>query len=119
MIKKHIGFKILIVVAASIITGMLIISFYFTVQQRKNIMVENERAFRKLIETVSEGFQVIMLEGDAEIAQNFASGLKNVDEIEDFRLLRVNGLEAFYDNKTIYNVNKRIGEEEFIPRESE
>ena len=119
MIKKHIGVKILIVVAASIITGMLIISFYFTIQQRKNIMVENERAFRKLIETVSEGFQTIMLEGDADIAQNFASGLKKVDEIEDFRLLRVNGLEAFYDNKTIHNVNKRIGEEEFIPRESE
>jgi methyl-accepting chemotaxis protein len=82
-------------------------------------MTENERAFRKLTETVSEGFQAIMLEGDADIAQNFASGLKKVSEIEDFRLLRINGLEAFYDNKTIYNVNKRIGEEEFIPRETE
>jgi methyl-accepting chemotaxis protein len=119
MIKKHIGVKILISVAVSIIIGMLLISFYFTKQQRQNIMTENERAFRKLTETVSEGFQAIMLEGDADIAQNFASGLKKVSEIEDFRLLRINGLEAFYDNKTIYNVNKRIGEEEFIPRETE
>lgn len=109
----------MVAVAASIIVGMLLISVYFTIQQRKNIMAENERAFRKLTETVSEGFQAIMLEGYADIAQTFAEGLKKVDEIEDFRLLRVNGLEAFYDNKTIYNVNKRIGEEEFIPRETE
>lgn len=109
----------MVTVAASIIVGMLLISFYFTIQQRKNIMAENERAFRKLTETVSEGFQAIMLEGDADIAQNFTDGLKKVSEIEDFRLLRVDGLESFNDNKTIYNVNKRIGEEEFIPRETE
>jgi len=109
----------LVTVAASIIVGMLLISFYFTIQQRKNIMAENERAFRKLTETVSEGFQAIMLEGDADIALNFTDGLKKVSEIEDFRLLRVDGLESFNDNKTIYNVNKRIGEEEFIPRETE
>jgi methyl-accepting chemotaxis protein len=119
MLKRHIGVKILVAVVISIITGMLVLSFYFTWQQRKNIMSENEHAFRQLVITVSEGYQVIMLDGDAEIAQNFIDSLKKVPAIADFRLLRVNGLESFHDNKTIHNVNKRIGEEEFIPRETE
>ena len=102
MFKRHIGVKILIAVVISVVTGMLVLSFYFTRQQRKNIMSENEHAFRQLVITVSEGYQVIMLDGDAEIAQNFIDSLKKVPAIADFRLLRVNGLESFHDNKTIH-----------------
>ena len=105
--------------ALSVVVGMFIMAIFFTDQQRDNIMAENERAFRKLTETVSAGLKVIMLEGDTEIAQSFADSLKSIPEIIDFRILRIDGNEAFNDNKTIYNVNTRIGEEEFIPRDKE
>ncbi len=87
--------------------------------QRINIYAENERTFKKLIGTVSEGVSTIMLEADADIAQNFANSLKTVPEISDYRILKTDGLEAFHENNTIHNVNKRIGQEEFIPRDEE
>ncbi len=60
-----------------------------------------------------------MLAGYADVAQSFAVRLKNVPEVIDFRLLRTNGLEDFRDNETINAVNRRRGDEEFIPRQKE
>lgn len=119
MFRKHIGHKILLAVTTCVVIGMLAMAFYHTKQQEHSIMAENERAFRKLLETVSEGLQVLMLEGNADTAEGFAASLEKVQDIKDFRILRVNGMDSFHDNKTIHNVNKRIGEEEFIPRDTE
>ncbi len=118
MIKK-ISNRIIIVVAASVVVGMLVMALVGTRYQRINIYAENERTFKKLIGTVSEGVSTIMLEADADIAQNFAKSLKTVPEISDYRILKTDGLEAFHENNTIHNVNKRIGQEEFIPRDEE
>ncbi len=119
MFRKHIGHKILIAVTISVVIGMLGMAFYYTKQQKTSIMAENERAFRKLLETVNEGLQVLMLEGNADTAEGFAESLEKVQDIKDFRILRVDGMDSFHDNKTIHNVNKRIGEEEFMPRDTE
>ena len=116
---KHIGIKILIAVAASVIIAMLIMTVYFTKQQRQNIMAENERTSRKLMETVSKSVNTIMIEGEANIAQRFANSLKSIPGILEFWIIRTDGLESFRDNKTILNVNKRIGNEEFFPRNQE
>ena len=116
---KMINTRIFLVITASIVIGMLAMALYGTSQQRKNIRTENERTLRRLVGTVNEGFSTIMLEADADIAQQFADSLKTVSEIRDYRILRVDGLEAFRDNKTILTVNRKIGDEEFSPRDDE
>ena len=55
----------------------------------------------------------------ADIAQAFADNLKHVTGVSEVRIMRTNGLEAFRDNKTIEDVNRRRGEETFFPRDSE
>jgi methyl-accepting chemotaxis protein len=117
--NKHIGYKILIAVTACIVIGMLVMAVFYKKKQRIDVMAENERVYHKLMGTLNEGIQTLMLEGDADIVNNFLDSLRNVSEIEKLELIRTDGLAAFYDNKTIHNVNQRIGDEEYMPRDTE
>jgi diguanylate cyclase (GGDEF)-like protein/PAS domain S-box-containing protein len=60
-----------------------------------------------------------MLAGDADIAQSFSDRLKTLEGALEFRILRVDGTEAFRDNRTIRAVNAFKGEEDFPPREED
>jgi hypothetical protein len=71
----------------------------------------------RVTQSVIEGLQTVMLAGYADIAQDFAANLQNVDDVVDFRIVRTDGNEAFLDNKTIEDVNRRKKEELFETRE--
>lgn len=83
------------------------------------MLAQNERAMRKLTDTVAEGLQSVMLAGSADIAQAFAGRLKKVPEITEFRIMRTDGVESFQDSKTISDVNARRGEEQFLMRDND
>jgi diguanylate cyclase (GGDEF)-like protein/PAS domain S-box-containing protein len=83
------------------------------------MFAQHERTMRKLTEGVIQGLQSVMLAGSADIAQSFADRLKKIPEVEEFRIVRTSGDEAFRDNKTIHEVNRRRGEEAFAPRDKE
>ncbi|MES9980987.1 MAG: hypothetical protein ABW107_19830 [Candidatus Thiodiazotropha sp. 6PLUC5] len=55
--------------------------------------------------------------GNIRFAQRYAEEIKSELELEDFRFVRLNGVEAFLDNDTIRKVNKLNGETLFIERE--
>ncbi len=116
---KHIGYKILLAVGASVVLGMLAISIYFNIMQNRSVMDENRRGLGKTLDTAIQGVRSIMIDGNADIAQLYADNLKRVADIRDFRVLRIDGTEAFRDNSTIDNVNTRIGDEEFDERDEE
>jgi diguanylate cyclase (GGDEF)-like protein/PAS domain S-box-containing protein len=116
---RQIGHKIIVVVGSVVATALLAILFFFTTHQERSILAQNERTMAKLTESVIEGLQTVMLAGYADIAQSYADRLKLVPEVLDFRIMRVNGMEAFQDNKTIDEVNERRGDEEFELREQE
>ena len=105
---KNIGHKIITVVGATVTVGLVAIGAFYTQHQEENILAQNERTMLKVTESVIQGLQTVMVAGYADIAQTFADQLKNVEEVVDFRILRLNGLEAFRDNKTINEVNERI-----------
>ncbi|MCB1908600.1 MAG: diguanylate cyclase [Rhodocyclaceae bacterium] len=120
-IKLFVGrirYKIIAVVGIAVAAGLIATAAFYTTHQERSVLAQNERTMRKLTESVIEGLQSVMLAGSADIAQAFADRLKRVPEIEDFRVLRVNGLEAFRDNSTIEEVNERRGEEQFLPRDT-
>jgi diguanylate cyclase (GGDEF)-like protein/PAS domain S-box-containing protein len=115
----RIRYKIMMVVGITVTVGLVLTAFFYTKWQEQAVMKQNEQTMRKLTESVISGLRSVMLAGSAEIAHAYADRLKEIPAINDFRILRINGDEAFKDNKTIDDVNRRRGEEVFLPRESE
>lgn len=115
----RIRYKIMLVVGIAVTLGLISVGFFYTKHQEDAVLAQNERTMLKLSESVIQGLQSVMMAGSAEIAQSYADRLKKVPEIIDFRLMRINGDEAFRDNKTILEVNRRRGEELFAPRDKE
>ena len=116
---NRIGHKILAVVGLTVTLGLGATAWFYVDYQERAVLAQNERTMLKLTETVSQNLQSVMLAGYADIAQAFAERLHKVEGIDDFDIARVDGLEAFMDNKTILDVNRRRGEETFQPRPSE
>lgn len=116
---KHIGTRLLVLVGMAVLIGLLAMILVYTRHQEASVLAQNERTMRLVMESTRQGLQTVMLAGYADIAQNFADNLKKVSGIQDFSIMRVNGLEAFRDNGTILSVNRRIGDEEFMPRDQE
>ncbi len=99
--------------------GLVATVGFFSWHQEQTLLKQNEFSVRKLNDTVSAGLHSVMLAGSADIAQAFADRIKKVPEIIEFRILRIDGVEAFRDNQTIDAVNLRRGEEEFFRRDDE
>jgi diguanylate cyclase (GGDEF)-like protein/PAS domain S-box-containing protein len=116
---KTIGTKLTLSFVFITTIGLLVMVTYFTVAQEKQIVSNNELLMGKVTESVSQGLQAVMLGGYADIAQTYAQSLQSVPGIVDFRILRIDGTEAFLDNTTIDNVNTRKDEELFEPRDKE
>jgi len=115
----RIRYKITFAVGIAITIVLVAMAFFYTRHQESAVLAQNERTMHKLTESVTQGLQAVMLAGSADVAQSFADRLKTVPEVLDFRIMRINGDEAFRDNKTIEDVNRRRGEETFAPRDAE
>lgn len=102
---SSIGRKLTITICGIIAAGFGAIVFFYANQQEKNLMLQNERAIHQVLNSVSEGLQAVMITGSADVAEIYAEKLKGVKDVEDFRILRTNGLEAFKDNETVRAVN--------------
>lgn len=115
----RIRYRILLVVGLATTLGLIATITFYSRYQEQALLAQNEGTMRKLSDTVAAGLQSVMLAGSADIAQAFADRLKKVPEVTEFSILRTDGTEAFRDSKTIADVNKRRGEEVFLPREKE
>ncbi|MBF0346052.1 MAG: diguanylate cyclase [Magnetococcales bacterium] len=105
---------------ASAVGLMLLWMILFSVErQEKTIMAQNERTMTLMVTHVISSLQTIMTAGYANIAHDFVENVRQDRNIIEFRILRVDGQEAFLDNKTIEDVNRRLGREEFFPRDRE
>ena len=119
MSSLRIRYKILLTVGLAVTLGLIMLGVFYTDRQERSLLAQNERTMQKLTEGTIQALQTVMLAGSADIAQAFADRLKKVSEIDDFFIMRVTGEEAFRDNKTIHEVNRRRGEETFAPRDKE
>lgn len=91
----------------------------YSMAQEDALRVQNERSMAQTTDSVVKSLQSVMLAGDADIAQAFSERLKTVQGAKDFRILRLDGAEAFRDNRTIRLVNKIKEEEAFAERDEE
>jgi diguanylate cyclase (GGDEF)-like protein/PAS domain S-box-containing protein len=116
MISKSIGTKILMVVGMTALISMLGLIVFYANTQKAIIIKEHKLVTERMVATVVAGLGSIMESGKASIAQHYAEDIKAVLKLEDFRFVRLNGLEAFLDNQTIHQVNGLIGEKIFPER---
>lgn len=115
----RIRYKITAAVGIALTTVLVTMAIFFTWQQERAVLEQNERTMLKLTESVTQGLQAVMLAGTADIAESYAERLKSVPEVLDFRILRKSGEEAFKDNHTVEAVNRRRGSEDFMLRDHE
>lgn len=113
----RIGNKIMAVISVVVSIALVSIGVFYTMEQERTVLAQNERTMATLTGSVIGGLQSVMLAGYADIAHQFADQLKKVPGVIDFRIARIDGIEAFHDNKTIIDVNQRRGQEYFLPRE--
>lgn len=119
MALHSVGQKILTVVGLAASIGMTASLWAYSVAQENAMREQNERSMVQTTETVIKGLQSVMLAGDADIAQAFSDRLKTVNGAQDFRILRMDGAEAFRDNRTIRAVNKHKEEQAFQERDED
>jgi diguanylate cyclase (GGDEF)-like protein/PAS domain S-box-containing protein len=120
-ILKHlrVRYLIMIVIGLAVTAGLVVTAAVYAQRQEAAVRLQNERAMEKLTESVLQGLQTVMLAGSANMAHAFAKRLKEVPDISEVRVLRRSGEEAFLDNQTIDEVNRRRGEEIFPPHDLE
>ena len=114
---RRIGHKLILTFAGISAGGLIILVAFYTAQQQESLYRQNEQMMSRVTQSVIEGLQTVMLAGYADIAQDYAANLQNVEDVVDFRILRIDGREAFLDNETILDVNRRKKEELFETRE--
>lgn len=100
------GRQLTIAICLIIAAGFGAIVYFYAQQQERNILLQNERSIHRLLDSVNQGLQAVMITGSADVSKLYAERLKGVGDIEDFRILRTNGLEAFKDNETVKWVNQ-------------
>lgn len=114
-----IGTRLTLAISLVIALGFGAMVVFYTQQQEKNILLQNERAINQVLGSINQGLQSVMLTASADAVRLFADNLKRVQEIDEIRIIRPNGLEAFRDNATIRQVNEYRDTEDFKPRPQE
>lgn len=109
----QVGHRILAVVGASVGIGLVVLVLFYTQRQEASILAQNERVLIKVTESVVQSLRTVMAAGYGNIGFALFDRLKALGDGLEVRILRVDGAEAFRDNRTIDVVNKRLGEDRF------
>ena len=117
--QSSIGRKLTLIICLIIAAGLGAIVYFYAQQQHRNTLLQNERAIHQVLDSVSQGLQSVMITGSADVAALYAEKLKGVKDVDDFRIIRINGLEAFKDNESIHWVNKYRNDADFELRDQE
>jgi diguanylate cyclase (GGDEF)-like protein/PAS domain S-box-containing protein len=115
---RHIGHRLLAAVGGIVILGIAAIAVTYAMRQEASSIQQAESALGKVTDSVGEGLKALMMGGHAKAAPDFASRLGNVPNVIDYRIIRIDGMQAFIDNSTVEKVNERLGEFEFTGRKN-
>lgn len=113
---RRIRHRLLAALAAVLLLGFVAMAYFYNQAAESSIYNEYRRTLHRLTDSVIMSVETIMSESHAEIMPEFTKRLKTLPGVIDFRIARIDGTEAFQDNRTINAVNDRLGEEAFKPR---
>jgi hypothetical protein len=110
---RRLRHKFLVVVGTAVSLALIAIAVYYVRAEEAAILSEHQRAMHKTTDSVARAMESIMLENHAEIMTEYARRLKTLPGVVAFQILRNDGSEAFRDNRTIDEVNQRLGRRAF------
>ncbi len=116
---RRLSSAIMVAVGIATACGLGALWILYDIGQEATALAQVERTMTNLTGSVITGYETLMALGSAEIVQGYAARLKTVPEISDLRVLRVDGSEAFRDNRTISEVNSLLGTARFNARTRE
>jgi diguanylate cyclase (GGDEF)-like protein/PAS domain S-box-containing protein len=116
---RRIRHRLLAALAAVLFLGFVAMAYFYNRAAEESILAEYRRTLHRLTDSVVMSVETIMTEGHAEIMPEFTKRLKTLPGVVDFRIARIDGTEAYLDNRTINAVNARLGEVVFQPRARE
>lgn len=105
--------KILVFLALVSITGTA--SVGYLLYRAKEILI---REFNRQAMETTENFilgtlKPIMLAGHGDLMAAVMTSYENILGVKNLRIIRTNGVEAFLDDETMNNVNRRLGADRF------
>lgn len=117
--QQYVSRQLTTAISIAILIGMLAMFLLYASNQKREILDSNENAMSLVAQSIILNLHSIMVAGYADIARDFADGLKTIPGITEVHITRVDGSEAFLDNETIDSVNEFTGEESFYTRDTE
>ncbi|MBF0448814.1 MAG: methyl-accepting chemotaxis protein [Magnetococcales bacterium] len=108
---RSLGTKIMIGGGLAGLLALLCMGAFSIYKMEKAIQEENIQGVNKLTFGVVNGLENIMLSGDSELARNLANRLKNMEDVESFKILRLDGQEAFVEGREPDERENQDGEE--------
>lgn len=97
-----------------ILMVMLAVSYVWLEKQNREMLATEEAQRAELTaQSLVASLKSIMLAGRGDIAHDWMHRIASLPEVKDAKVFRVDGTEAFVDQKTISQVNAFLGEKHF------
>jgi diguanylate cyclase (GGDEF)-like protein len=112
-VAASLGRKLIAAIGLAVLLGIGGMILFQTSQQQADLLAENERTLLQVTESITRGLETIMLRGYADVAPYYAERLRDVRDVEDLRILRPDGRQAFLDNITVDGIHHRLGTQAF------
>ncbi|MBF0109844.1 MAG: methyl-accepting chemotaxis protein [Magnetococcales bacterium] len=97
--RGSLGLKILAMAGLTGTLALLCMGLFAIHKMEQAILQENIQGVNQLTTGVLNGLESIMLGGDAAVARNLSNRLKEMKDLESFRILRLDEQEAFAEDK--------------------
>ncbi len=108
-LAKRLPLRLALLFAPLLVGALLVLSLF----QHKVVRNQDEARIRLAADTMVSSLKAIMLAGHGDIARDWMKRVAALPEFEAATIFRVDGTEAFRDQKTIRQVNAFIGSHRF------
>ncbi len=111
----HLSIRTKIFILFALVSVIGVASVVFLLHEAKGILTRefNRQAMETAEVFVISTLKPVMLAGNGNLMSSIMRSYKNNLGIRNLRIIRTNGVEAFLDDETINNVNRRLGENRF------
>ena len=106
-------YRVLLAIGVALTAVFAAVAYFYATSQESAIKADYRRSLHKVTDSVSRSMQSVMLESHAEILRDYAENLKKQRGVTEFVILRADGTEAFQDNKTVDEVNRKLGSKSY------
>ena len=110
--------KVNLIIVLSLAVGIGLVISFLSYKLNADLTATTRGNLDAVAGILHQAIKNVMLPGDAPIAVSLLEDARRQNEAGDVRLFRVDGVEAFSDNRTIARVNGNLGRQVFQDKPS-